>query len=226
MLMRLLLVEDHPGLGPDIKKGLEDCLYAVDLTTNGADAVELGVLIPYDLIILDILLPGMNGWDVCRHLREKHCQIPILFLTALSDVDDRVRGLNLGGDDYLSKPFAFRELEARVRALLRRENSSRSPVLQFLDLTLDPLTYEARRGNRLITLSNKEYVLLEFLLRHPRQIMSRMMITEHVWDEDAEHLSNVIDVYIRHLRQKLCAEGEPNIIHTIRHAGYQLKEPV
>jgi DNA-binding response OmpR family regulator len=170
-------------------------------------------------------LPGMNGWDVCRHLREQHIPIPILFLTALNDVDNRVRGLNLGGDDYLSKPFAFRELEARIRALLRRETSNRSPVLQFLDLTLDPRTYEARRGNRLITLSHKEYVLLEFLLRHPRQIMSRMMITEHVWDEDAEHLSNVIDVYIRHLRQKLCAEGEPNIIQTIRHAGYQLKEP-
>jgi DNA-binding response OmpR family regulator len=224
--MRLLLVEDHPGLGPDVKKGLEDCLYAVDLVTNGADALALGTLIPYDLIILDILLPGMNGWDVCRQLREQKCQTPILFLTALDDVKDRVRGLDLGGDDYLIKPFAFQELVARIRALLRREHANKSPLLQFLDLTLDPRTYEARRGERLIPLSHKEYALLEFLLRHPRQIMSRMMITEHVWNEDADHLSNVIDVYIRHLRKKLCSGGEPNIILTIRHAGYQLKEPV
>ncbi len=208
--MRLLVVEDHPELGPDLKKGLEHCHYAVDLVTTGEDALALGGTIPYDLIILDILLPGPNGLEVCRQLGE---------------VEDRVRGLDLGADDYLAKPFAFRELEARVRALLRREGPTRSPMLRFLDLSLDTRTHEASRGQRVIALSSKEYALLEFLLRHPRQVLSRSMIADHVWDDDAEHLSNVIDVYIRYLRTKLCAGSEPDVIHTIRHSGYQLKEP-
>ncbi len=223
--MRLLVVEDHSELGPDLKKGLEHCHYAVDLVTNGEDAIALAFEVPYDLIILDILLPGIDGRQICRQLRQQHQAVPILFLTALGGVEDRVRGLDLGADDYLTKPFAFRELEARVRALLRRESPTRSPVLQFLDLSLDTSTHEARRGKRVITLSSKEYALLEFLLRHPRQVLSRSMIADHVWDDDAQHLSNVIDVYIRYLRTKLCAAGEPNLIHTIRHSGYQLKEP-
>ena len=223
--MRLLLVEDHPELGPDLKKGLEHCHYAVDLATNGEDALALAFEVPYDLIVLDILLPGLDGREICRLLREQREAVPILFLTALGEVEDRVRGLDLGADDYLAKPFAFRELEARVRALLRRESPTRSPVLQFMDLALDTRTHEARRGDRVFPLSSKEYALLEFLLRHPRQVLSRSMIADHVWDDDAEHLSNVIDVYIRYLRTKLCAAGEPNLIHTIRHSGYQLKEP-
>lgn len=223
--MHLLVVEDHPELGPDLKKGLEQCHYAVDLATDGEEALALAYEVSYDLIILDILLPGLDGRQVCQQLREEQHVVPILFLTALGEVEDRVRGLDLGADDYLTKPFAFRELEARVRALLRREGPSRSPVLQFLDLFLDTRTHEARRGERVITLSSKEYALLEFLLRHPRQVVSRGMIADHVWDDDAEHLSNVIDVYIRYLRTKLCAGGEPDLIHTIRHSGYQLKEP-
>jgi DNA-binding response OmpR family regulator len=223
--MRVLVVEDHPELGLDLKKGLEHCHYAVDLVANGEDALALAFEVPYDLIILDILLPGLDGREICRQLREQRLAVPILFLTALGEVEDRVRGLDLGADDYIAKPFAFRELEARVRALLRRESPTRSPVLQFLDLTLDTSTHEARRGERTITLSSKEYALLEFLLRHPHQVLSRSMIADHVWDDDAEHLSNVIDVYIRYLRTKLCAAGELNIIHTIRHSGYQLKEP-
>ena len=223
--MRLLVVEDHPELGPDLKKGLEQCHYAVDLATNGEDALALAFEVPYDLIVLDILLPRLDGREICRQLREQRQSVPVLFLTALGEVEDRVRGLDLGADDYIAKPFAFGELEARVRALLRRESPTRSPVLQFLDLTLDTRTHEARRGERVITLSSKEYALLEFLLRHPRQVLSRSMIADHVWDDDAEHLSNVIDVYIRYLRTKLCAAGEPNLIHTIRHSGYQLKEP-
>lgn len=223
--MRLLLVEDHPALGPDVKKGLEDCHYAVDLVTSGSEALELALLVPYDLIILDILLPDLDGRDVCRQLRAQHQRVPLLFLSALGEVDDRVHGLDLGADDYLTKPFAFRELEARVRALLRREAPSKAPAMGFLDITLDPRTYEARRGTRTIPLSSKEYALLELLLRHPRQVLSRTIITEHIWDYEAEHLSNVIDVYIGHLRQKLCAGGESNVIQTIRHIGYQLKEP-
>jgi DNA-binding response OmpR family regulator len=146
-------------------------------------------------------------------------------LTALGEVDHRITGLNLGADDYLVKPFSFRELEARVRALLRRESSTKTAVLSFLDITLDTTTHEAKRGERRISLSSKEYALLEYLMRHPRQVLSRTMIAEHVWDFDAEHLSNVIDVYIGYVRNKLCAGGEPDVIHTIRGSGYQLKEP-
>lgn len=223
--MRILVAEDHPSLGPDLKEGLVRCHYAVDLASSGDDALSLAFEVMYDLIILDVLLPGLDGFEVCRQLREQNQTVPILFLTALGEVDQRVTGLDLGADDYLTKPFAFRELEARVRALLRRDGLPRIPVLRFLDITLDTRTHEATRGERVIALSSKEYALLEFLLRHPRQVLSRTTIAEHVWDYDAEHLSNVIDVYIRYLRNKLCAAGEPDVIHTIRHSGYQLKEP-
>lgn len=223
--MRILVAEDHPSLGPDLKEGLVRCHYAVDLASSGDDALSLAFEVMYDLIILDVLLPGLDGFEVCRQLREQNQTVPILFLTALGEVEQRVAGLDLGADDYLTKPFAFRELEARVRALLRRDGLPRIPVLRFLDITLDTRTHEATRGERVIALSSKEYALLEFLLRHPRQVLSRTTIAEHVWDYDAEHLSNVIDVYIRYLRNKLCAAGEPDVIHTIRHSGYQLKEP-
>ena len=223
--MRLLVVEDHPVLGADLKKGLERCHYVVDLVTNGEEALVRESDVPYDLIILDILLPGMDGREVCRRLREMYEQVPILFLTALGTVEDRVRGLDLGADDYLAKPFDFRELEARVRALLRRDGSPKTTVLHFLDITLDTRTHEARRGKRVIPLSSKEYALLDFFMRHPREIVSRTTIAEHVWDYDAEQFSNVIEVYVRYLRNKLCADGEPNVIQTIRGSGYQLKEP-
>ena len=223
--MRLLVAEDHPELGPDLKKGLERCSYAVDLVVHGEDALALGLARLYDLIILDILLPGLSGFEVCRQLRDHKLETPILFLTALGEVDQRVMGLDLGADDYLTKPFAFRELEARVRALVRRASSAKTTLLRFMDLTLDTSTHEARRGERQITLSSKEYALLEFLMHHPRQVLSRTTIAEHVWDNDAEHLSNIIDVYIRYLRVKLCAQGEPDLIQTVRGSGYQLKEP-
>ena len=152
--------------------------------------------------------------------------MPILLLTALGKVDHRVTGLDAGADDYLTKPFAFRELVARVRALLRRESTAKTTELHFMDITLDTASHEARRGERKILLNTKEYALLEFLMRHPRQVLSRTMITEHVWDINAEHFSNVIDVYILNLRRKLCERNEPSVIHTIRGSGYQLKEPV
>jgi DNA-binding response OmpR family regulator len=222
--MRILIAEDHPLLGPDLKKGLERCHYAVDLVENGEDAFDMALEITYDLLILDILLPGLSGLEVCRQLREQQLEIPILFLSALGEVEQRVHGLDQGADDYLAKPFAFTELEARVRALLRRNQQPKDPVLRFLDLTLDTRTREVKRGERLVVLSNKEYTLLDFLLRHPRIVLSRTTIAEHVWDYDAEHFSNVIDVYVRYLRNKLCAVGEPNLIQTVRGAGYQLKE--
>ena len=185
----------------------------------------LGLTVSYDLIILDVLLPRTDGFDVCRHLRDQRRMMPILFLTALSSVDHRVTGLDLGADDYLAKPFAFRELEARVRALLRRDSSSKVTTLQFMDVMLDTLTHEVRRGERAISLTSKEYMLLELLMRSPHQVMSRAMLAEHLWNADAENLSNVIDVYIRYLRRKLCERGEPDVIQTIRGFGYQLKEP-
>ncbi len=223
--MRLLVVEDHPILGVDLKKGLEQCHYMVDLARDGELALAYEQEKSYDLIILDILLPGIDGRAVCQRLRAQGRQVPILFLTALDAVRDRVEGLDLGADDYLTKPFDFRELEARVRALLRRDTPQKHVALSFMDITLDTRTHEARRGERQVQLSSKEYALLQFFLCHPRQVLSRTTIAEHVWDYDAEHFSNVIDVYVRYLRNKLCAAGEPNLIQTVRGSGYQLKEP-
>jgi DNA-binding response OmpR family regulator len=223
--MRILVVEDDPRLGPVLKKGLEGDSHAVDLLTSGSDALTLAQVVPYDLIILDVLLPGLNGFEVCRRLRKQGRTTPTLLLTALGEVDHRVTGLDSGADDYLTKPFAFRELQARVRALLRRESSVKTAELTCADITLDTRTHEVRRGDRVISLTSKEYALLEFLMRHPRQVLSRGMIAEHIWDNDAEHYSNVIDVYIRYLRRKLCEGDEADVIHTIRGSGYQLKEP-
>lgn len=224
--MRVLVVEDDPRLGPSLKKGLEGNHYAVDLVADGEDAVLAALATPYDLIILDILLPHIGGFEVCKQLRARGRTMPILLLTALGEVSDRVKGLDLGADDYLVKPFALTELEARVRALLRRSSPIKTSALQFMDITLDTSTHEVRRGERQVNLCNKEYALLEFFMRHPHQVLSRTMIAEHVWDGDADHLSNVIDVYIRYLRRKLCDQSEPDVIYTVRGSGYQLKEPV
>lgn len=223
--MRVLIVEDDPRLGPSLKKGLEGSHYAVDLLTNGGDAVLMATTTAYDIIILDVLLPGLNGFDVCKQIRERGKAMPILLLTALGEVGDRVKGLDLGADDYLVKPFAFSELEARVRALLRRGTVIKTSILRFMDIVMDTSSHEVRRGDRLIVLGHKEYALLEFFMRHPHQVLSRSMIAEHVWDGDTEHLSNVIDVYIRYLRRKLCDQNEPDVIYTVRGSGYQLKEP-
>ncbi len=223
--MRILLAEDDLPLGQSIRQGLEREHYAVDLVQDGEEALTLSRLVSYDLVILDVLLPYISGFEVCRQLRRQGPSVPILFLTALSDVESRVTGLDLGGDDYLIKPFAFRELEARVRALLRRDSPSKTVQLQFLDITLDPRTHEVRRNGNLLTLTAREYVLLEFLLRHPRQVLSRGMIAEHLWNAEAENLSNVIDVYVSSLRRKLCANGASNVLYAVRGFGYQLKEP-
>lgn len=223
--MRILVAEDDPYLGASMKKGLEGHRYAVDLVTDGQEALTMSKLISYDLVILDVMLPEVDGFEVCRQLRMRQQATPILFLTALSDIDNRVTGLDLGGDDYLTKPFAFRELEARVRALLRRDGSSRTTTLNFLDITIDTVTHEVRRGERVLTLTAKEYTLLEVFLRHPRQVLSRTMIAEQLWNIEAETFSNVIDVYIGYLRRKLSEQGEPAVIHTVRGFGYQLREP-
>jgi DNA-binding response OmpR family regulator len=222
--MRILVAEDDPHLGTALKKGLEHRGYAVDLAADGEDAFVAALGVPYDLLILDVLLPHRSGFDVCRELRGHGCATPVLFLTALGDVEHRIQGLDLGGDDYLTKPFDFGELEARVRALLRRDTTAKTSQLRFADITMDTSTREVRRGARLLTLRVKEYALLEFLMRHPRQVLSRRMISDHVWDEDAEHFSNVIDVYVGYLRRKLCEQGEADVIQSIRGVGYVLRE--
>lgn len=223
--MRLLIAEDDLLLGQSIKKGLEEQHYAVDLVMDGQEALTMSQLISYDLVILDVMLPHIDGFEVCKRLRKRGQTMPLLFLTARGDVESRVAGLDLGGDDYLIKPFAFREFEARVRALLRRESVSKTTQLSFLDITLDTQTHEVWRNGRQLTLTAKEYVLLEVFLRHPHQVLSRSMIAERLWNEEAENLSNVIDVYIGYLRRKLCEGGELNVIQTVRGFGYQLKEP-
>jgi DNA-binding response OmpR family regulator len=223
--MRLLIAEDDLSLGHSIKKGLEEQHYAVDLVVDGQEALDMCQLISYDLVILDVMLPRVDGFEVCKQLRKSGQIMPILFLTARGEVESRVTGLDLGGDDYLVKPFAFRELEARVRALLRRESVSKTTQLSFLDIMLDTQTHEVWRNSRQLTLTAKEYVLLEVFLRHPHQVLSRSMISERLWNEESENLSNVIDVYVGYLRRKLCESGEPNVIQTVRGFGYQLKEP-
>lgn len=223
--MRILVAEDDPYLSKSIKKGLENLQYAIDCVDNGQEAVSIADCVDYDLIILDVLLPTLDGFEVCKQLRRRHLQTPILFLTALGGVDERVKGLDLGADDYLTKPFAFRELEARIRALLRRESPSKTNELNFLDITLNIQTHKVQRGSEQLILTAKEFALLEVFMRYPRQVLSRTMIAEHLWNIDAENLSNVIDVYIGYLRRKLCERGEPNVIHTVRGFGYQLKEP-
>jgi DNA-binding response OmpR family regulator len=222
--MRILIAEDDPRLGASLKQGLEESHYAVDLATDGSTALALGQDVDYDLIVLDVRLPQLSGFDVCRDLRRQNRMMPIIFLTALGDIEQRVTGLDLGADDYLVKPFAFLELQARIRALLRRDSGTRTALLRFGDITLDPSTHEVWRGSRIIDLSSKEYGLLEFLMRHPRQVLSRQVIAEHVWDMDADHLSNVIDVYVSYLRRKLCVEGESDVLQAVRGYGYQLKE--
>src|SRR5215213_5907145 len=180
---------------------------------------------PYDAIVLDVMLPGRDGVDVCRELRSSGVWSPILMLTARDGVDDRVAGLDSGADDYLVKPFAFRELSARVRALLRREGQSRDPVLRAGDLQLDPVSHEVRRADRLVDLTAKEYAILEYFLRNPNRVLTRTQIAEHVWDYDFASMSNVVDVYVGYLRRKLADDQEPRLIRTIRGAGYQLRAP-
>jgi DNA-binding response OmpR family regulator len=223
--MRILVVDDDRRLCAIIKRGLLEEAYAVDLAYDGEEGEYLAEVNPYDLIILDIMLPNKDGIEVCHDLRTKKINTPILMLTAKDTVEDRVRGLNTGADDYLIKPFAFNELLARVRALLRREGMSKSPELRVGDLTLNTLTRQIWRGQRPIELTTKEYVILEYFMRHPNVVVTRTMIEEHAWDYDFDSLSNLVDVYIRRLRHKIDNEGEDSLIQTVRGAGYRLKAP-
>ena len=221
---RILVVDDDPKMLSLMRRGLSFDGYAVELAADGEEALRSARESAPDLVVLDVMLPGLDGVEVCRRLRAGDPDLPILMLTAKGRVPDRVAGLDAGADDYLVKPFAFDELLARIRALLRRAGPREEDLLRFADLTLDAATREVRRGSRGIGLTTKEFELLEFLLHHPRQVLSRDLIFERVWGSDFLGESNIIDVHVMRLRDKLEAEGEPRLIHTIRGAGYSLRE--
>lgn len=220
--MRILLVEDEQKMLNFLRQGLEEQRYAVDAADNGDDGLHWALNFSYDVIVLDVMLPGMNGLEVCRELRNQRVITPVIMLTAKDTIDDRVAGLDCGADDYLVKPFAFRELLARIRALSRRDSYQKLTSLRVGDLELDTVTHTARRGEQTIELTTKEYALLEFLMLHPNQVLSRTVIAEHLWSYEYAPDSNVVDVYIRFLRKKIDDDHEEKYIRTIRGTGYQL----
>ena len=222
--MRLLLVEDDPKLARSIQQGLSIESLAVDVVGTGEDGVQRARATVYDLIILDIMLPRLDGFAVCEALRSAGLDVPILMLSARGVVEDRVKGLQAGADDYLPKPFSFAELTARVHALLRRQKPSALRLLKIADLTLDPVTHIVKRGDQRIDLSAKEFALLEYLIRNTGQVLTRAMIAEHVWNFSWDRLTNVIDVYINHLRRKIETPGGARLIHAVRGVGYVLRE--
>jgi two-component system, OmpR family, response regulator MprA len=224
MIARVLVVDDDPKMLSLMRRGLSFAGYAVDLAADGAEALAAARDRTPDLVVLDVMLPVVDGLEVCRRLRLGDPSLPILMLTAKDRVPDRVAGLDAGADDYLVKPFAFDELLARVRALLRRVRPLEGEQLRFADLRLDTLTRDVQRAGQAVDLTTKEYDLLEFLLRHPRQVLSRDMIFERVWGFDFLGGSNLIDVHVMRLREKLEAGGLPRLIQTVRGAGYSLRE--
>jgi DNA-binding response OmpR family regulator len=221
--MRVLLVEDEKKLASLIKKALESAKFSVDAVHDGQEALDFATTYSYDLIILDILLPRKNGFEIIGELRKKRVQSPVLMLTAKDSLEDKILGLDLGADDYLTKPFDFGELLARLRALLRREIREKPVVLELGDLRLDPKTHRVTRGMRDIRLTLREYSLLEFFMRRKNQVLSRETIIEHVWDSSFEGMPNIVDVYINYLRKKIDAGFSSKLIHTIRGAGYVLR---
>jgi DNA-binding response OmpR family regulator len=222
--MRILVVEDERKVASFIRQGLAEEGHVVEVAGDGAVALELVLGSPaYDLVVLDVMLPKRDGLDVLKTLRARGVRTAVLILTARDAVADKVAGLDLGADDYLTKPFAFEELLARVRALLRRGTDQRASVLRLGDLALDPVTREARRGGRRIELTAREYSLLDYFLRQPGRVLTRPMIAEHVWGLDFDSESNIIDVYIGYLRRKVDAPGESRLLHTVRGSGYVMK---
>ena len=224
--MRILVVEDDRKVASFIRKGLEEEGHAVEVAGDGAEAIDrVADGSPWDLVVLDVMLPKRDGFSVLKTLREDGLSAPVLMLTARDAVGDRVTGLDLGADDYLTKPFAFEEFLARVRALLRRgATTTPSPVLRLADLSLDPATREVRRGSRRIELTAREYTLLEYFIRSPGRILSRPMLAQHVWGLDFDSESNVVDVYVGYLRRRIEASGEKKLLHTVRGVGYVLKD--
>jgi two-component system copper resistance phosphate regulon response regulator CusR len=221
--MKILIVEDEPKTGEYLQQGLTEAGFVVDLARNGLDGLHLGTTEPYDLIILDVMLPDLDGWRLLQALREAGKQAPVLFLTARDSIDDRVKGLEIGADDYLVKPFAFAELLARVRTLLRRgATGSIETTLKVADLELDLMRRRATRAGQRIQLTAKEFALLELLIRHQSEVLPRSLIASQVWDMNFDSDSNVIDVAIRRLRGKIDDAFQPKLIHTVRGMGYMI----
>jgi two-component system OmpR family response regulator len=224
--MRILVVEDDPKIASFVVKGLKQSGYAVDHFGDGDEAHTMAGAVSYDAAVVDIMLPGMDGLTLVQRLRREGVRTPVIFLSAKASVDDRVRGLQAGGDDYLTKPFAFSELLARIQALIRRATQTSEPTrLEVGDLTLDLLTREARRGGQAIELQPREYGLLEYLLRHAGRVVTKTMILEHVYDYSFDPQTNVVDVLVSRLRQKVDRDFPDKMIHTIRGVGYVLKAP-
>ncbi|WP_306535017.1 response regulator transcription factor [Geobacter sp.] len=222
--MKILVVEDEKKVSSFIKRGLEEERYEVDTAFNGEEGLRMALEKGFDLIILDVMLPKKDGLSVVRELREKRNATPVLMLTAKDSVEDIVAGLDSGSDDYLTKPFAFVELLARVRALVRRSEQDRGAEIRFADLRLDPVTHKVWRKDKEIDLTAKEYSLLEYFMRNPNQVLTRTMIAEHVWDYTFDSFTNIIDVYVNYLRKKIDREADKKLIHTVRGVGYILKE--
>jgi heavy metal response regulator len=223
MPVRLLVVEDESKVASFIKKGLEEEGYAVDLAADGEAGLAMALERVHDLIILDIRLPKMDGLQVLRMLRQDKVTTPVLLLTVRATIEDKVLGLDAGADDYLTKPFAFQELVARVRALLRRRAEAEPAVLRVGDLSLDPARRTVVRGGVKIDLTAREFALLDYFMRNPGRVLTRTMIAEHVWDYSFDTSTNVIDVYVNYLRKKIDAEREPKLLHTVRGVGYMLQ---
>lgn len=222
--MKILVVEDVHKIANSIKKGLEQESYAVDVAYDGQEGYDFAISEEYDLIIMDILLPKMDGIEICLKLREKHVQTPIVMLTAKGQISDKVSGLDAGADDYITKPFAFKELLARIRALIRRPKKNTGITLKIEDLTLNTTNYEVRRSGKLIKLSGKEYALLEYLMRHPNQVLTKNQIISHIWNYDADVLPNTVEVFIGYLRNKTEKPfpDKSTLIQTVRGFGYKI----
>jgi two-component system, OmpR family, response regulator MprA len=226
-MARVLVVDDEPAVRRALERALKLERYDVELAEDGEAALDVLTRSPVDAVILDVAMPRLDGLEVCRRLRRAGDRTPILMLTARDAIDDRVKGLDVGADDYLVKPFALRELQARLRALLRRlgdGDGEDGELLRYADLTLDPVAHEVRRGDRRIELSKTEFLLLELFMRHPRQVLTRSAIFENVWGYDFGPTSNALGVYMGYLRRKTEAAGEPRLLHTVRGVGYVLRE--
>ncbi len=222
--MRILVVEDEIKLANAIKRALELQKHAVDVAYNGEDGLDLAIGEGFDLIILDLMLPKVDGLEICKQVRKEGIHTPVLILTAKGQINDKVKGLDVGADDYMVKPFSFEELFARVRALVRRSPRTDNPVLKIKDLTLDPQTFKVKRDGKLVELSVKEFSILEYLLRHKNSVVTKDQIVNHVWDYDADVLPSTVEVHIKHLRDKLDTSSKPSIIRTVRGFGYEVKD--
>jgi two-component system, OmpR family, response regulator MprA len=223
-MARVLVVDDEPAVRRALERALTLDNYSVELAADGQEALDALAASPPDAVVLDIAMPRVDGLEVARRMRRAGDRTPILMLTARDAIDDRVTGLDVGADDYLVKPFALRELQARLRALLRRSSDNTTDVLRFEDLVFDPVAHEVHRGDRLIELTRTEFLLLELFLRHPRQVLTRSQIFEHVWGYDFGPTSNALGVYMGYLRRKTEAGGEPRLLHTVRGVGYILRD--